>query len=216
MKTCRQCRTAKTPEAFWKRSASPDGLQETCKLCFTQYKAERPKADVLKVQRAWCVANRDKVNKYSSEYKARNSAKVRAESQAWLEDHKDLLAARLRALRAADPEKYLNNQREYRRLHPEKHRAYNHNRRAMHAQVLATLTQLQWEQILELFGQTCAYCGSDKSITMDHIVPISRGGNHTEDNVIPACKSCNASKGAKVPHEWGMKQPKVRDLDPNN
>lgn len=86
----------------------------------------------------------------------------------------------------------------------------------MHAQVLATLTQLQWEQILELFGQTCAYCGSDKSITMDHIVPISRGGNHTEDNVIPACKSCNASKGAKVPHEWGMKQPKVRDLDPNN
>jgi len=65
------------------------------------------------------------------------------------------------------------------------------------------LTAAQWREILDRYDHRCAYCGerSDK-LTMDHVVPISRGGEHTASNIVPACMSCNSSKGAKNLEEW--------------
>ena len=51
----------------------------------------------------------------------------------------------------------------------------------------------------------CYYCGSrisTKELTMDHIVPISRGGKTTKGNVVPACKTCNNAKKQLLPMEW--------------
>lgn len=51
----------------------------------------------------------------------------------------------------------------------------------------------------------CHYCGSaaePKSLTMDHIVPISRGGKSTKGNVVPSCKACNNRKKQLLPMEW--------------
>lgn len=51
----------------------------------------------------------------------------------------------------------------------------------------------------------CHYCGrpaSPKDLTMDHIVPISRGGRTTKGNVVPACKECNNAKTQLLPMEW--------------
>lgn len=49
----------------------------------------------------------------------------------------------------------------------------------------------------------CVYCARrTRSFTIDHVTPISRGGLHTTDNLIPCCKSCNSSKGAKVEADW--------------
>jgi len=75
-------------------------------------------------------------------------------------------------------------------------------RRARIARVLATLTSQEWEAILEAAGRACIYCGSRKQITQDHLTPIARGGNHTAENVAPACLSCNSSKGAKTAEEF--------------
>ncbi len=51
----------------------------------------------------------------------------------------------------------------------------------------------------------CHYCGSDVSpgaLTMDHIVPVSRGGKTTKGNVVPCCKDCNNKKKQLLPMEW--------------
>ncbi len=51
----------------------------------------------------------------------------------------------------------------------------------------------------------CYYCKSKivpKELTMDHIVPISRGGKTTKGNVVPACKTCNNRKKQLLPMEW--------------
>ena len=49
----------------------------------------------------------------------------------------------------------------------------------------------------------CAYCGSrTKPITMDHVVPLSRGGKSTKGNLVPACKTCNNNKKSLLPMEW--------------
>ncbi|KKL99040.1 hypothetical protein LCGC14_1818390 [marine sediment metagenome] len=59
------------------------------------------------------------------------------------------------------------------------------------------VTAKEWRTICESYGGRCAYCGSPGS-TQDHVVPISRGGTHTADNVVPACSSCNSRKHDKV------------------
>lgn len=57
------------------------------------------------------------------------------------------------------------------------------------------------EDLLEQFEGTCAYCPAPAT-TWDHVVPISRGGETLPGNVIPACQSCNSSKGNRDIWEW--------------
>jgi len=58
----------------------------------------------------------------------------------------------------------------------------------------------EWNEILTRHEYRCAYCGSDEKIEQDHIRPLSRGGQHCVENVIPACSYCNRRKGAKL--DW--------------
>lgn len=51
----------------------------------------------------------------------------------------------------------------------------------------------------------CHWCGRAtpaKALTMDHVVPIARGGKSTKGNVVPSCKSCNTKKKQMLPMEW--------------
>lgn len=51
----------------------------------------------------------------------------------------------------------------------------------------------------------CHYCNRrtpPKALTMDHIVPIARGGRSVKSNVVPACKECNNAKKQLLPMEW--------------
>lgn len=51
----------------------------------------------------------------------------------------------------------------------------------------------------------CQYCGSTKSLTIDHIIPRSRGGKDTWENLVVACSPCNVRKGDKMLEHTGMK-----------
>ncbi|WP_051935480.1 HNH endonuclease [Deinococcus sp. YIM 77859] len=50
----------------------------------------------------------------------------------------------------------------------------------------------------------CQYCGAEADLTLDHVVPRSRGGRHTWENVVTACRACNQRKGNRTPDEAGM------------
>lgn len=50
----------------------------------------------------------------------------------------------------------------------------------------------------------CQYCGSGDDLTLDHVMPRSRGGRHGWDNVTTACRACNQRKGNRTPDEAGM------------
>ena len=69
------------------------------------------------------------------------------------------------------------------------------------------VTPEQWQEICAKFqnaeGETCcAYCGKACAATIDHVVPIARGGRDEPDNVLPACGSCNSSKSNWLISEW--------------
>jgi 5-methylcytosine-specific restriction endonuclease McrA len=55
-----------------------------------------------------------------------------------------------------------------------------------------------------LRGESCTYCGEITKLTLDHFVPVSKGGNNDINNLIPCCKHCNSSKNAHNPIQWLM------------
>jgi hypothetical protein len=64
----------------------------------------------------------------------------------------------------------------------------------------------EWEREQEL-PKECVYCRSTKDLTTDHLIPRSRGGDDSADNVVLACQPCNASRGEKGIFEWlGLKE----------
>jgi len=71
---------------------------------------------------------------------------------------------------------------------------YARRRKRRMAQVDHDLTNAQWAALKNAWA-ACAYCGADDpNLQKDCMLPISRGGRYTLDNVVPACRSCNASK----------------------
>ena len=74
-------------------------------------------------------------------------------------------------------------------------------RRANLKEVINTLTADEWLGILEEHDYKCAYCGKKLidsfDTTRDHIIPLSKGGDNTKENIVPACRSCNCKKGGR-------------------
>jgi len=62
---------------------------------------------------------------------------------------------------------------------------------------------------IEVFNRdhhTCQYCGRQtKELTLDHVIPRGRSGEHTWENIVSACIPCNRRKGGRTPGEAGMK-----------
>lgn len=56
--------------------------------------------------------------------------------------------------------------------------------------------------VLERDGHKCTYCGSDKQLEGDHILPLKHGGSNAFNNLSTACRACNLSKGSKTVQEW--------------
>jgi 5-methylcytosine-specific restriction endonuclease McrA len=62
-------------------------------------------------------------------------------------------------------------------------------------------------------GYCCQYCGATSRLTVDHVVPRSRGGGTSWENMVTSCAPCNLRKADRLPHEVGM-QPRTRPRPP--
>ena len=135
-------------------------------------------------------ANPEKHRTLNAAWRKANPEKDRASSAAWARAHPDEKKASNAARRKA---------------HPEMGRTANARRKAKKKDLPATLTIEQWEAIKLAYGNRCAYCGKKETIkrplTQDHVIPISKGGGTTPDNIVPACKSCNSSKHTNLPRQ---------------
>ncbi len=80
-----------------------------------------------------------------------------------------------------------------------------------HIRLISSNPERHWKvppvsrrEVLRRDSHTCQYCGSGKRLTLDHVIPRSKGGQHTWNNVVAACESCNSKKGDRLPQEIGM------------
>lgn len=88
------------------------------------------------------------------------------------------------------------------------HRSKSKRRKAQQrgsTALMLTPNQL-WRRWVD-FSHTCAYCGAGGDLQVEHVVPISKGGEHHLGNIVPACQSCNFSKGKADALTWYQSQP---------
>lgn len=97
--------------------------------------------------------------------------------------------------------------REWRRMNPA--RTSNHRLARRNREATGALTERDWARVVARSLGRCSYCGIKSKLTMDHVVPLSRGGTHTIGNVVPACGPCNFRKGRRFLTEWRIREKRI-------
>lgn len=230
MKACTRCGEEKPLDEFTKDKRSRDGRQARCKLCnnadararYAKYTEDPEFVEYTRARSAaWREANPEKARLVWQAWRERNLEacrdrcreymRTRAENNPewWREYYADNVERErergrlsMRQSRLNNPEAERDRRQRYRARHPDRVRARErentHRRRAMlgaHDPELAELMAL-------LLTMPCVYCGATEQITIDHVVPLSRGGKHEAENLAPACLPCNCSKNNKLLSEW--------------
>ena len=113
------------------------------------------------------------------------------------------------AYQRKDKEGARRRNRKYRDSNPFKLDTHRAHRRALKYGVISTLTDQEWKEIFQS-NDACSVCGvqltlevnKSNTLSLDHRIPLNRGGNNTKENCIPACWNCNRSKGDRTEKEF--------------
>jgi len=136
-------------------------------------------------------AHKDKLIKYSKEYCKSHKEEISQRGKKYRETHKEEITKRLKLWALNNPEKVRNKCQ---------------RRRSKKLLLSNTLTVNQWLDIKVEFNNKCCYCGQELPLEQEHFLAMTRNGEYTTNNIIPCCRSCNASKGDKDFFRWYPKQ----------
>lgn len=145
--------------------------------------------------RQWYYDNIERAKATQAAKRARNREQYRLNSKAWNLANPERAAASRRRWYAANRDYVLEYRRRYRHANRQAIRMLNAGRRARKRNAPGTFTAREWQALKATYRHRCAYCHRRRRLTIDHVVPLSRGGWHTASNIVPACQSCNSSKG---------------------
>ena len=141
---------------------------------------------------------------------AKDKERERERKKKYWIANREKLTKYQKAYNKTNPEVLRRRVRKYWKKHPEKAQAYNRQRRAMKNGV--EHTPYTKEEVLKKYGTNCHICnepidlkapralrfkGWENGLHLDHVIPISKGGPDTIDNIRPAHGLCNMKKGAK-------------------
>jgi 5-methylcytosine-specific restriction endonuclease McrA len=159
-----------------------------------------------------CMRNDAKKSYYKShEYNLERVRRYRRENPEKVREYSKIANRRNAERRKEYAKKHSERINEaikrYRQRHPEKVAESKNARRAREKNCRFTkISKSTYSQKLDFFNNCCCYCekpfNEQNKLTWDHFVPLSKGGSHAGDNLLPCCKSCNSSKGAKMPAQF--------------
>ena len=186
------------------------------------------------------VENKEKISKYGKELRARPEYKERIKK--WGELNKEHIrkyrqTSKYRARKKLHDKKYSKknkerinkNHRKWRKKNLGKIKKYNqkyyhspkgivnythHNHRRI-SLIKERPFDLSSEKIKQIFerDKVCVYCGGDRKLELDHIIPLKLGGNSLFNNFVLACEKCNRSKSGRDVFYWcklqGIKVPEI-------
>lgn len=119
----------------------------------------------------------------------------RAHHTAWRRKNAEYVLQKAREWVDLNREKRREIARKWVRDNPDKVQAMKVRRRAVVSEALPPGT---WDAIKARYGNRCLACGrTDRPLTVDHVIPLVRGGTHTAANIQPLCKPCNSQKNTK-------------------
>lgn len=146
-------------------------------------------------------AHKEQRQAKAREWKTAHREECKAYCKAWNQAHPEKGRQYANKHRANFPEEVRARGRAYAKSHPEIfHRNTQRRRARKAAATLNDFTIAQWQAMQIHYGYRCVYCGKKpKKLAQDHLTPLSKGGNHTATNIVPACRSCNSRKHTGPP-----------------
>ena len=218
-KTCVRCGETKPTAEFHNRSVAFDGLNAACKVCACAARragrnAEREHAYgrqwreanpgySAKTAKAWREANPERRKANHDRWASENAERLAQAKRAWYEANREWVLS----WAARNPEGAKAKLERYTQRHPDRRLAAENRRKA--AKRGARISAIDLDS---LWTGRCGLCGEDLSRdqawphplsrSLDHIMPLSRGGAHSQDNLQWTHLRCNVSKGAKTPEEF--------------
>lgn len=165
----------------------------------------------------WRRENKERVEKYRLD----NKEKIREKNKNYWEENKDEEKSRTRIWREQNKDRIKN----YRQATKERSKLVTRSwycerggneisrincnkRRAKKKELVRDFSKKEWEYCKDYFRNengdlTCAYCGEVvEKVQQEHFIPLSKNGNYTKDNILPACGQCNQSKNNTSFDEW--------------
>lgn len=199
MKTCRKCDQEHPIDDYTIDTRYKDGRYPWCAAC----------------RRAWRQGRKDKQRQLHADWRDRNREHVRMQGRDYYRNNADARERNRSAGRIRDRHRWHADQ-EYRdKKNAQKLRAYYenpaqrnrhltsvkinvHRRRALIRALIEHFTAAEWRDLCARYGDRCLSCGHTGKLTPDHVVPLSRGGSNTIDNIQPLCLRCNLRKHART------------------
>ena len=115
----------------------------------------------------------------------------------------DEFKAILRQKRIDNPEHRRNIERKSRARNKEKNRPAKNARQSIRNRILnGDRFLILDKELKKIYQSPCFACGSESNQSLDHLIPLSRGGSHSVGNIITLCLSCNTQKHNKTLTEW--------------
>lgn len=214
-KSCIRCKVSKSYSEFNKHSGEKDGHCRYCMDCDRQIqrsfydrkreandqqwrqrqrqnqkashdrRTPQKKEQDLTRAREWRKSNPRKSSQLSKEWRRKNKERNSQTKRRWFEKNTLRYYIAIKRWKQNNPER--DRLRAKRGFH------------ARRAKLLSggTFTNEQWLSLCNKYGNTCLCCAKQKPLTIDHVIPVSKGGANTIDNLQPLCMTCNLRKGTK-------------------
>lgn len=193
--TCPVCRKSKLREAKLRYVQSEKGKATT--------RAREDRPDVKAKRRIASASDVGRARQARYAKTAKGKAKARQRAAAYSASEKGKQKAREQHLATKGTQRRIaQKQRAYvayaktAKMAAKKRRDYARRKAALVAD--APFTAEMWIALVERHKHRCHYCGRKRVLTLDHVIPVSKGGTHTEANIVPACRSCNSAKGDRI------------------
>lgn len=169
--------------------------------------------EISQYKQSWYQENKNRIAQSCAQRYQGKKEQIKIYLKKYYSEHREKLIKDSRNYYHQNKEKIIDYQREYCKRNPERASLYKSKYRANHRiqrqeadlirkeQLKANggnITFGEWNNLLELYNHKCLACESTENLSMDHIIPLSKGGRHSIDNVQLLCVSCNSHKGTKT------------------
>lgn len=221
-KNCSRCKVElpATTEYFLKQSSTKSGLSSQCKECKHEYYLanrdriimkskkyyEENKEVIIEKSKEYRLKAKEHKKEYDKKYYEENKEKKNIRSMKYAEENKEKLEKYRRVYYKDNKERIYELNRKWKNKNPDRVKMARSRRFNKKKLLPSTLTLEQWDLIKRYFDKKCAYCGCETPLEQEHFIPSSKGGGYTMENIIPSCRSCNASKNDTEFQEWYKKQ----------
>jgi 5-methylcytosine-specific restriction endonuclease McrA len=208
VKICCHCHEEKNESCFSKSSTEKDGLYPICRTCVSE-RGKKYKENNKEKERARYAKYREN-NKEKLAIKAAKHYKENPRTEYFKKYNKEHSIEHAKVMKKVNKNYYEKNKEKLRKRardfakSPEgkiRYKIYNNKRRGLEKNVENTLTEKEIDFLIFFQNNKCARCNTEFdniiTYTLDHIIPVSKGGGLILKNVQLLCKSCNSSKNNK-------------------